>query len=106
VMVWPDEVEIWGVHNISAEEQNKLLADVAAYKAQISFLESKLTELGFIEDASNNDSVAWTKELFEDRGVEQPKNQAEDQTPMLTTLVFPPNEADRKGKRQMTDLEL
>jgi hypothetical protein len=47
VMVWPDEVEIWGVHNISAEEQNKLLADVAAYKAWILFLESKLAELGF-----------------------------------------------------------
>jgi hypothetical protein len=44
-------------HVISAEEQSKLLADVAAYKARISFLESKLAELGFIEDASNDDSV-------------------------------------------------
>jgi hypothetical protein len=93
-------------HVISAEEQSKLLADVAAYKARISFLESKLAELGFIEDASNNDSVVWAEELFEDRVVEQPENQAEDQAPMPTAPVFPPNEADRKGKRQMTDLEL
>jgi hypothetical protein len=106
VMVWPDEVEIWGVHNISAEEQNKLLADVAAYKAWILFLESKLAELGFTEDASNDDSVAWAEELFEDRSVEQPENQVEDQAPMPTTPIFSPNEADRKGKRQMTDLEL
>jgi hypothetical protein len=69
-------------------------------------LESKLTELGFTEDASNDDSVVWAEELFEDRVVEQPENQAEDQTPMPTTPVFPPNEADRKDKRQMTDLEL
>jgi hypothetical protein len=58
VMARPDRVEIRGVHNISAEEQSKLLADVAAYKAWISFLESKLAELGFTEDASNDDSVA------------------------------------------------
>jgi hypothetical protein len=78
VMVGPDAVEIRGVHNISAEEQSKLLADVAAYKAQISFLESKLAKLGFTEDASNDDSITWAEELFEDRGVEQPENQAED----------------------------
>jgi hypothetical protein len=106
VVARPGGVEIRGVHNISAEEGNKLLADVAAYKARISFLESKLAELGFTEDASNNDSVAWAEELFEDRGVEQPENQMEDQAPMPTAPVFPPNEADRKGKRQMTDLEL
>jgi hypothetical protein len=94
------------VHVISAEEQSKLLADVAVYKAWISFLESKLAELGFTEDASNDDSVVWAEELFEDRVVEQPENQAEDQASMPTTPVFPPNEADRKGKRQMTDLEL
>jgi hypothetical protein len=82
------------------------LADVAAYKARISFLESKLAELGFTEDASNDDFVAWAEELFEDRDVEQPENQAEDQVPMPTALVFPPNEADQKGKHQMTDLEL
>jgi hypothetical protein len=46
-------------------------------------LESKLFELGFIEDTTNDDSVTWAEELFEDRGVEdrsveQPKNQAED----------------------------
>jgi hypothetical protein len=105
VMARPDGVEI-NVHNILAEEQSKLLADIAAYKAQISFLESKLAELGFTEDASNDDSVTWAEELFEDRGVEQPENQAEDQAPMPTALVFPPNEVDRKGKRQMTDLEL
>jgi hypothetical protein len=93
-------------HVISAEEQSKLLADVAAYKAWISFLESKLAELGFTEDASNDDSVVWDEELFEDRVVEQPENQAEDQAPMPTVPVFPPNEADRKGKRQITDLEL
>jgi hypothetical protein len=46
-MAQPDGVEIRGVHNISAEEQSKLLADVAAYKAWILFLESKLAELGF-----------------------------------------------------------
>jgi hypothetical protein len=69
-------------------------------------LESKLTELGFTEDASNDDSVVWTEELFEDRVVEQPENQADDQAPMPTAPVFPPNEADRKGKRHMTDLEL
>jgi hypothetical protein len=51
-----DEVEIRGVILVSAQEQNKLLADVAAYKARISFLESKLAELGFTE---NNDSVVW-----------------------------------------------
>jgi hypothetical protein len=48
--------------------------DVAAYKARISFLESKLAELGFIEDASNDDSVAWIEELFEDGAVEQLEN--------------------------------
>jgi hypothetical protein len=105
VMARPDGVEI-SVHNISAKEQSKLLVDVAAYKARISFLESKLAELGFTEDASNDDSVTWAKELFEDRGVEQPENQAEDQIPMPTAPIFPPNEADRKGKHQMTDLEL
>jgi hypothetical protein len=72
--------------------------DVAAYKARISFLESKLTELGFTEDASNNDSIVWVEELFEDRVVEQLENQAEDQAPMPIAPVFPPNEADRKGK--------
>jgi hypothetical protein len=106
VMARPDGVEIRGVHNISAEEQSKLLVDVAAYKAWISFLESKLAELGFTEDASNDDSVVWAEELFEDRGVEQPENQAEDQALMPTVPIFPPNEADRKGKHQMTDLEL
>jgi hypothetical protein len=107
VMAGPDGVEIRGVHNILAEEQSKLLVDVlAAYKARISFLESKLAELGFTEDASKNDSVTWAEELFEDGGVEQPENQAKYQAPMPTTPVFPPNEADWKGKRQMTDLEL
>jgi hypothetical protein len=101
----PDGVEI-NVHNILAEEQSKILADVAAYKARILFLESKLAKLGFTKDASNDDSVTWAEELFEDRGVEQPENQAEDQAPMPTAPVFPPNEADRKGKHQMTDLEL
>jgi hypothetical protein len=71
-MAWPDGIEIRDVHYISIEEQSKLLADVAAYKARISFFESKLAELGFIEDASNDDSVVWAEELFEDRGVEQP----------------------------------
>jgi hypothetical protein len=33
VMARPNGVEIRGVHNISAEEQSKLLADVVAYKA-------------------------------------------------------------------------
>jgi hypothetical protein len=69
-------------------------------------LESKLIELGFTEDASNNDFVTWAEELFEDRGVEQLENQAEDQAPMPIAPVFPPNEADRKGKYQMIDLEL
>jgi hypothetical protein len=98
VMARPDGVEI-NVHNISAEEQSKLLVDVAAYKARISFLESKLAELGFTEDASNDDSVTWAEELFEDRGVEQLENQAKDQAPMPTAPVFPLNEADRKDKR-------
>jgi hypothetical protein len=40
VMAQPNGIEIRGVHNISAEEQIILLADVAAYKARISFLES------------------------------------------------------------------
>jgi hypothetical protein len=106
VMARPDRVEIKDVHNISVEEQSKLLADVAAYKARISFLESKLAELGFTEDASNDESIIWAEELFEDRVVEQPENQAEDQAPMPIAPVFPPNEADWKGKRQMTDLEL
>jgi hypothetical protein len=106
VMARPDGVEFRGVHVISTEEQSKLLADVAAYKARISFLESKLAELGFTEDPSNDDSVIWAEELFEDRVVEQPKNQAENQAPMPTAPVFPPNEADQKGKHQMTDLEL
>jgi hypothetical protein len=88
VMARPDGVEIRGVHNIPAEEQSKLLADVAAYKARISFLESKLVELGFTEDASNDDSVAWVEELFEDRGVEQLENQAEDQVPMPKAPIF------------------
>jgi hypothetical protein len=105
MMARPDGIEI-SVHNISAEEQSKLLADVAAYKARISFLESKLAELGFTEVTSNDDSVTWAEELFEDRGLEQLENQAEVQAPMPTTPVFPLNEADRKGKRQMTDLEL
>jgi hypothetical protein len=74
VMARLDWVEIRGVHNISTEEQSKLLVDVAAYKARISFLESKLAELGFIEDASNDDSVAWIEELFEDGAVEQLEN--------------------------------
>jgi hypothetical protein len=82
------------------------LADVTTYKARISFLESKLADLKFTEDASNDDFVAWAEELFEDGDVEQPENQAEDQTPMPTAPVFPPNEVDRKGKCQMTDLEL
>jgi hypothetical protein len=103
VMARHDGVEIRGVILVSAQEQSKILADVVAYKAQISFLESKLAELGFTED---DDSVVWGEELFEDRVVEQPENQAEDRVPMPTTPVFPPNEADRKGKRQMTDLEL
>jgi hypothetical protein len=103
VMARPDGVEIRGVILVLAQEQNKLLADVAAYKARISFLESKLAELGFTED---DDSVVWGKELFDDRVVEQPENQAEDRAPMPIAPVFPPNEADRKGKRQMTDLEL
>jgi hypothetical protein len=51
VMARPDGVEIRGVHVISTKKQSKLLADVAAYKARISFLESKLAELGFTEDA-------------------------------------------------------
>jgi hypothetical protein len=106
VMARPDGVEIRSVHNISVEEQSKLLADIAAYKARISFLESKLIELGFTEDAPNNGVIVWAKELFEDRVVEQPENQAEDQASMPTVPVFPQNEADRKGKRQMTDLEL
>jgi hypothetical protein len=103
VMARPDGVEIRGVILVSAQEQSKFLADVAAYKARISFLESKLAELGFTED---DDSVVWGEEFFDDRVVEQPKNQAEDRAPMPTAPVFPPNEADRKGKRQMTDLEL
>jgi hypothetical protein len=74
VMASPDGVEIRGVHIISVEEQSKLLADVAAYKARISFLESKLAKLGFTEFASNDDSVVWAEELFEDRVVEQPEN--------------------------------
>jgi hypothetical protein len=102
-MARPDRVEIECVHIISAEEQSKLLADVAAYKARISFLESKLAELGYTED---DDSVVWGEELFDDRVLEQPENQTEDRAPMPTAPVFPPNEADRKGKRQMTDLEL
>jgi hypothetical protein len=53
VMARPDGVEIRDVHNISTKEQSKLLADVTAYKARISFLESKLAELGFTEDTSN-----------------------------------------------------
>jgi hypothetical protein len=106
VMAGPNGGEIRDVHNISVEEQSKLLADVAAYKARISFLESKLTELGFTEDASNDDSAAWAEELFEDGSVEQPENQAEDQAPMPLAPIFPPNEADRKDKRQMIDLEL
>jgi hypothetical protein len=61
VLTRSNGVEIRGVHNISAEEQSKLLADVAAYKARISFLESKLVELGFTEDASNDDSVVWAE---------------------------------------------
>jgi hypothetical protein len=61
VMARPDGVEIRGVHVISTEEQTKLLADVAAYKARISFLESKLAKLGFTEDASNDDSVVWAE---------------------------------------------
>jgi hypothetical protein len=77
VMARPNGVEIRGVHIISVEKQSKLLADVAAYKARISFLESKLAELGFTEDASNDDTVVWVEELFEDRVVEQPENQAE-----------------------------
>jgi hypothetical protein len=40
VMAGLDKVEIRGLYNISAEEQSKLLADVAAYKVRISFLES------------------------------------------------------------------
>jgi hypothetical protein len=84
IMARPDGVEIRGVHNISAEEHGKLLADVAAYKARISFLESKLVELRFIEDASNDDSIVLVEELFEDRVVEQLENQAEDQAPMPT----------------------
>jgi hypothetical protein len=106
VMARLDGVEIRDVHIISIEEQSKLLADIAAYKAAISFLESKLAELGFTEDASNDDSVVWAEELFENKVVEQPENQAEDQAPMPTAPVFPPNEADRKGKHQMTDPEL
>jgi hypothetical protein len=97
VFTRPDQVLT--EHVISAKEQSKLLADVAAYKARISFLKSKLAELGFTEDASNDDSVVWGEELFEDRVVEQPENQAEDQAPMPTAPVFPPNEADWKGKR-------
>ena len=72
VMARPDGVEIRGIHNISAEEQSKLLVDVAAYQARISFLESKLIEVGFTKDASNNNFVVWAEEFFEDRGVEQP----------------------------------
>ena len=46
VMAGPDRVEIRGVHDISAHEQSKLLADVLlVYKARISFLESKLAKL-------------------------------------------------------------
>jgi hypothetical protein len=75
MLAWSDGVEIRGVILVSAQEQSKLLADVAAYKARISFLESKLTELGFRED---DDSVVWGEELFDDRVVEQPENQAED----------------------------
>jgi hypothetical protein len=47
VLACSDGVEIRGVILVLAQEQSKLLADVAAYKAQISFLESKLSELGF-----------------------------------------------------------
>jgi hypothetical protein len=78
VLAWSDGVEIRGVILVSAQEQSKLLADVAAYKAWISFLESKLAELGFRED---DDSVVWGEELFDDRVVEQPENQAEDRVP-------------------------
>jgi hypothetical protein len=106
MMVRPDRVEIRGMDNISVEEQSKLLADVAVYKARILFLESKLAELGFTEDASNDDSIVWGEELFEDRGVEKLEYQAEDQAPIPTAPVFPPNEADRKGKCQMADFEL
>jgi hypothetical protein len=103
VLAWSDGVEIRGVILFSTQEQSKLLADIAAYKARISFLESKLVELGFRED---DDSVVWGEELFDNRVVEQPENQAEDRAPMPIAPVFPPNEADRKGKRHMTDLEL
>jgi hypothetical protein len=84
VLAWFGGVEIRGVIVVSAQEQSKLLADVAAYKARISFLESKLVELGFRED---DDSVVWGEELFDDRVVEQLENQAEDRAPMPTTTA-------------------
>jgi hypothetical protein len=62
VIAWSDGVEIRGVILVSTQEQSKLLADVAAYKTRISFLESKLAELGFRED---DDSVVWGEEFFE-----------------------------------------
>jgi hypothetical protein len=40
VIAWPNGVEIRGVILVSAQEQSKLLADVAAYKARISGLQS------------------------------------------------------------------
>ena len=73
---------------ISVEEHRKVLADVEAYKARILFLESKLAELGFREDPL------------------PAENPTKQQALRPTTPVFHPNEADRKGKRQMTDLEL
>jgi hypothetical protein len=46
------------------KELRQHLADVAAYKARISFLESKLVQLGFKEDASNNGYVDWADKFF------------------------------------------
>jgi hypothetical protein len=57
--------EIRGSGHISlTKELRQHLADVAAYKARISFLESKLVQLGFKEDASNNGYVDWADKFF------------------------------------------
>jgi hypothetical protein len=45
VIAWPDGVEIKGVILVSAQEQSKLLADVVAYKARVSFWNPSLPSL-------------------------------------------------------------
>lgn len=66
--------------------------EVAALRARVTFLEGKLAELGFKEDASNADSMVWSDDFV------VPVDQS--------ISSVPPPECMGKGKEPMTSSQL